>query len=109
MPIHERAVGILFPRPHMKGVERGESKTIWALEIVKELSHELWRLSRVSLVPVAGNNQKVGPDQLQVAVRHRFVDYNLGARGIYRAGSHERQVHKMQSHCSRVRSAHTTE
>src|SRR5438132_6873655 len=59
----------------MKRVERGEAEAIGALEIMKELSHKLWRpLSRMSLVPVARNHQEVCADQLQMAVRHRFID-----------------------------------
>ena len=40
MPVHEGAVGIVFPGPHVKRVERGQAKTIGALEIMEELSHE---------------------------------------------------------------------
>ena len=88
MPIHERAVGILLPCPHMKRVERRKSEAIGALEIMKELPHELGRpLSRMSLVPVTCNNQKVGADKLQVAVWHRLVDHDLRARRIYYAAA----------------------
>src|ERR1700751_4405252 len=77
---------------------------------MKELSHELWRpLSRMRLVPVACDDQKVRADQLQVAVGHRLVDHDLGACGVDYAGGHEVQVHKMKAHCSRVRSADTAE
>ena len=33
MPIHERAIGILLPRPHVKRIERWETKAIRALWI----------------------------------------------------------------------------
>src|SRR3979490_1651631 len=66
----------------MKGVERWEAEAVGALEIMKELSHELWRLSRMSLVPVACNNQKVGAEQSQVAIWHRLIDDDLRTRGI---------------------------
>jgi len=95
VPIHERAIGIFLPCPHMKRVERWESEAIWAFEIVKELSHELRRLSWMSLIPVARNNQEVGSDQLQVAVWHRLVDHDLGTRGVYHAGGYEGHVHVM--------------
>src|ERR1041385_5198427 len=110
MPIHERAVWIFFPRPHMKRVERGKPEAIGALEIMKELSHKLWRpLSRMSFVPVACNHQKVRADELQVAVWHRFIDHDLRTRGVDDAGAHEGQVHIVESHRSRVRSAHAAE
>src|SRR6266481_6534191 len=110
VPIHERAVGIFLPRPHMQRVERWEAEAIGAFEIMKELPHKLWRpLSRMSLIPVACNHQEVGADQLQMAVCHRFIDDDLRTRGVYYAGGHEGQVHVMESHRSRVGSAHTTE
>src|SRR5437773_6581943 len=110
MPIHERAVGIFFPRPHMKRVERGKPEAIGALKIMKELSHELWRpLSRVSFVPITCNHQKVGADELQAAVWHRLIDYDLRTCGVDNAGGYERQVYVMESHCPRVWSAHAAE
>src|SRR6266436_1446850 len=59
VPIHERAIGIFLPCPHMKRVERWESEAIWAFEIVKELYHELRRLSLMSLIPGARSTQVV--------------------------------------------------
>src|SRR5438876_3981061 len=41
--IHKRAIGIFLPRPHVKRIKRREAEAIRALEIMKELSHELGR------------------------------------------------------------------
>lgn len=37
VPIHERAIGILLPRPHVKRIERWQAEGIRALEIMKKL------------------------------------------------------------------------
>ena len=50
MPVHERALGILLPRPDVQGVERREPEAVGALEEVEELSHEL-RRAVVSRIP----------------------------------------------------------
>ena len=43
VPVHERTVGVIFPRPNMQCVEWLQSEAIGALEIMKELSVQLWR------------------------------------------------------------------
>ena len=67
MPVYERAVGILLPRPDMQRVERWEPEAIRSFEQVKELSHEL-RRSRMRRIPHVGENQIVGADQSQASV-----------------------------------------
>src|SRR5689334_14541346 len=110
MPVHEGSVGVILPGPHMKRVKRGETKAIGAFKIMEELSHELRRaLAGMSLVPIAGNHQKVGANQLQMAVRHWFVDHDLRTRGVNDAGSYKAQIHKMHSHSPGVWSADAAE
>ena len=110
MPVHESPVRIVFPGPYVKRVERGQAKTIGAFEIMEELSHELRRaLSGMGFVPIGCNHEKVSANQLQMSVRHGFVDDDLRTRGVNDAGGHEAQVHKMHAHCSRVRSADAAE
>jgi hypothetical protein len=50
MPVHEGAIRILLPRPHMQRVERREPKAIGTLKEVKELSHE-FRRTRMPRIP----------------------------------------------------------
>lgn len=69
VPVDERAVRIVLPRPYMQLAERREPEPIWALKVMKELPHQFWLpLSRMSRVPLVGKNQKVGADQLQFGV-----------------------------------------
>ena len=75
MPVDKRAVGIVFPRPYVQGVERGQAETVGGFEIVEELSHQLrWPL--LFLVPRIGENDEIGSDQAEAAVGLRFVDDN---------------------------------
>jgi hypothetical protein len=63
VPVHERAIGVLLPRPDMQSVERREPETIGALEQVKKLSHELWRI-RMRFIPRIGEQHIIGADQV---------------------------------------------
>jgi hypothetical protein len=43
VPVHERAIRIVLPRPDMQRVERWESEAIGGVEQMKGLTHELGR------------------------------------------------------------------
>src|SRR5437763_6166710 len=105
VPVHERPIRILLPRPDVKRDERGESEAVGTLEVMKELAHQL-RRSRVTRIPSGSDNQKVGAGQLQMSVWLCLVDHNLRTRGIQHPASHERSVHIVESHCPSVWSAH---
>src|SRR5690242_5400249 len=83
VPVDKRAVRICVPGPNMQGVERGETEAILTLEVVIKLAHKLRRaFPRMLLVPLVGQDQKVGPNQSKMAVGLRFVNYDLRFSGI---------------------------
>src|SRR5262249_49024988 len=67
MPVHKCSVRVLLPRPNMQGIERRETETIRALEIMEKLSLELGRLSWMSFIPRIGKKKVVGADQAQAS------------------------------------------
>ena len=68
MPVHERAVGIVLPRPDVQGVERRETEAVGRVEEMKRLSHELLAGDEWFLFHVAGENQIVGAGQFHASV-----------------------------------------
>src|SRR5882762_11096488 len=68
VPVHERAVGILLPRPDMQRVERREPEAIRTVEQMEKLSHELRRIIRMFRIPRVGENQKVSAEQSQTPI-----------------------------------------
>ena len=110
MPVDERPIWIWFPRPNVKGVERRESEAIGTFEIVIELAHQLRRtLPRMRFVPLIGQDQKIGANQVKTAIGLRFVNHDLGLSGINDATAHKSQVHVVEPHRARIRSGHATE
>src|SRR6266498_3956881 len=97
VPVDERAVGILLPRPDMQCVERREPEAVGAFKQMKELSHKLWR-ARILCVPRVGENQIVGADQSQASVWCRLIDHDLGTGGVNYPAVHQVSVHKVESH-----------
>src|SRR5580704_7626349 len=106
MPVHECAVGIVFPRPDMQGVERGETEAVRELEIMKELTHKLWR-TLLLCIPRFGENQKIGTDQSQSSAWRRLVDHDLRMHRVEFAAVYQSSVHIVKPHRSRIRSAYT--
>jgi len=110
VPVDERPIWIWFPRPNVKGVERRESEAIGTFEIVIELAHQLRRtLPRMRFVPLIGQDQKIGANQVKTAIGLRFVNHDLGLSGINDATAHKSQVHVVEPHRARIRSGHATE
>src|SRR5580765_205963 len=72
MPVHKRAIRIVFPCPHVQGVERRKPEAVGRLEIVEYLSHQLRRGARVRLVPLLSQHQEIGSRKLHLAVSSRF-------------------------------------
>lgn len=111
MPVYERAVGILFPRPNVERVKGGETEAIGAFEIVEELSHQLRRSARMALIPGIGEDKVVGADQAEASAVHRFVDDDLRASRVDFSRRCQWRVlqkglfRKMQAHSSRVRTS----
>lgn len=108
VPIDERAVGILFPSPHVQGVKRGKSETIGRIKKVEELAHHL-RRSVVVFVPLVGQNKVVGADELQAAIGKRFVDDDLRLGRVDDATPDECAVDEMHAHGAGVGTADATE
>src|SRR5215467_9991482 len=108
VPVHERAIGVVLPRPDMQSVERREPEAIGALEQMKKLSHKLWR-SRMRFVPRIGENQIVGADQAEVPAWGRLVDHDLGTGGVQDAAVHQVSVYVVEPHCPGVGAAHAAE
>jgi imidazolonepropionase-like amidohydrolase len=108
VPVHERAAGVFLPGPDMQRVERREPEAIGTLEQVKKLSHEL-RRSGVLLMPRLRENEIIGADQPQAAVRHRLVNHYLRTRGVQHAIGDQRQVHEVHPHGPHVGSADAAE
>ena len=99
MPVDERAIWIWFPCPDVQRVEWRKSEAIWAFEIVVKLAHELRRaLAGMGFVPWIGQDQKVGANQLKMAIRLRFINHNLGLRCINHAAPHQSHIHVVKSH-----------
>src|SRR5206468_1798068 len=97
VPIGERPVRIVLPRPDMQGIERRKTETIGCREQVKKLSHEL-RRPRVLLIPIVCENQEVDAGHLQASARDRFVDDDLRLGGVQYAAAHNRPVDIVQTH-----------
>src|SRR5215472_796096 len=108
MPVHECSIRVFLPGPHMQSVERRQSEAIRSIEEVEKLSHKLWRV-RMRFVPCIGENQKVGSDQLEAAVRHRLVDDDLGTSRVENAHAHQICVYVMEAHGSRIGAAYAPE
>src|SRR5215472_6942001 len=108
MPVHECSIRVFLPGPHMQSVERRQSEAIRSIEEVEKLSHKLWRV-RMRFVPCIGENQKVGSDQLEAAVRHRLVDDDLGTSRVENAHAHQVCDYVMEAHGSRIGTAYATE
>src|SRR5262245_36281302 len=88
MPVHECAVRILLPRPHMQRVERRKPEPVRSLEIVEELSHQLWWSAVVRFVPGVSQHQEVRSGQPRLPVCGRLVDHDLRTGGIEDAGTY---------------------
>src|SRR5215831_10297761 len=84
VPVHECAIGIVLPGPHVERIKRRESETIRAVEQVEKLAHEL-RRTRVRRVPCVGNDDKIGPDKTQASTWGRLINHNLGTSGVQNA------------------------
>src|SRR5215472_17605045 len=108
MPVHKRAVGILFPCPHVQRIKRRETEPIRCVEQVKELSHELGR-TLILRVPHGSQNQIVSTDQAQSSAWHRLVDHDLGARGLDHSAVYKVPVYELQPHRPRAVTANTAE
>src|SRR5262249_27336155 len=52
----------------------------------------------MGLVPRVGENQVVGPDQLEVSAGGGLVNYDLGTSGIYDAAVYQGSVNIVESH-----------
>jgi hypothetical protein len=89
-------------------VEVGQAESIGTFEQVHQLATELGR-GWISGMPTGSEYEKVGADQLETAIRQRFVDHDLGPRGIQNVVGNERQVDVVQSHCTRIRAADAAE
>src|SRR5262249_51798315 len=109
VPVHKGAIGIVLPGPDMQGIERRQPKTVGALKIMKELTHELGRAIRVLLTPHVGKNEIVSADEFLASVRHRLVDHDLRTSGVNNAAGHKGSIHVMEAHRARIGSAHTSE
>lgn len=110
MPINERTVWIWLPRPNVQGVKRRESEAIGTFEVVIKLAHELRSaLSRMSFVPLIGQDQKIGANQLKVTIGLRFVNHDLRLGGINDSAAYQRQVHVVKPHRACVGTRHATE
>src|SRR5215475_3330876 len=101
MPVHECPIGVVLPSPYMQCVKSRQSKAIGRFEEVEELSHK-FRGTRMRLVPGIGENQKVGSDQLEAAVRHWLVDDDLRTSGVENSVVDQRCVYVMEAHSSRI-------
>ena len=110
MPVDKCAVWIWLPRPNVQGVEGRETEAIRTFEVVIKLAHELRRaLPRMGLVPLIGQDQKIGASQLKMAVRSRFVNDDLGLSGVDAAAAHQSHVHVVKSHRSPIGAGHAAE
>ena len=109
MPVYKCALWILLPSPDMQRVEGRQSKAIWGIEVMKDLSHELRRRARMLRIPGAGDNEIVGAGQFQASVRVRFVEHDLGTRNVHDTVTHEGVIHVVKPHRPKVISAHATE
>ncbi len=109
MPVHECTHGIVLPRPDMQRVEGRQSEAIGGFEVVKDLSHELRRRARMLLIPSAGDDKIVRSGQFHASVRLRFVEDDLGTRGIDDAAAHQGVIHEVEAHGPKVVAAHATE
>ena len=78
MPVDERAVRIVLPRPDMQRVKRRQPETVGSLKIMEQLSHELRWTAPMRLVPPVGEHQKVSADQLQASAGGGLVNHDLG-------------------------------
>src|SRR5215203_2964661 len=74
VPIHERAVRIVFPGPDVQCVERRKTEAVRALEVVKQLSSQHWRrgILAVNRLPGIGVDEEVDPGDLDCAVLRRL-------------------------------------
>src|SRR5262245_37050256 len=108
VPIDERAARVLLPGPDVQRIERRQSKSIGTLEQVKELAHQLRRLS-VRGVPRISEDQIVRADQLQTAIGLRLVDHNLRSLRVENTGADERSIHVMQTHRAGIGPADASE
>src|SRR5215813_6314024 len=106
MPVHKCSVRVILPRPDVQRVERRETKAIRALEVMEKLSLELWRFSRMSLIPRVGEKKVVRADQAHTSAWNGLIDNDLWQRGIdFAVGSHRRILQecllgKVESHGS---------
>src|SRR4051812_9950184 len=94
----------------MQCVERLEAKAIGGLEIMKQLSHELWRSRVLRIrVPLRGIHQIVRSGKFRVSVWCRLIENDLRARRINNAATHQFEVHIMEPHGALVGSTYAAE
>src|SRR5689334_6452725 len=105
MPVHKCSIGILFPGPDVQRIESGKSESIRALEVMKQLSHQLGRAG-VCCIPLGGDNQEVCAGELQMSIWLGFVDHDLGTCRIQDSATNQISVHIVETHGTCVWSAH---
>src|SRR5262245_63798357 len=77
---------------------------------MKELSHQLWRVSRVLVVPVLRDDEEVSARNAQAAVRQRFIQDDLGMGRIeFTTIEDQSEVDVMKTHRAVVGPADATE
>ena len=70
VPVHEPAVRIVLPGPHVQRIERVEPEPVWAVEQVKQLTHELAAaFAWVLRLPGSRGHEKVSSGDPDAAVR----------------------------------------
>src|SRR5436853_7694478 len=84
MPVDERAVRIVLPRPDMQRVKGWQPEAVGSLEIMEQLAHELRRTAPMCCVPRVREHQVVSADQLQASAGCRLVKHDLRTTGIKR-------------------------
>src|SRR5207248_6931052 len=108
MPVHKSTVWIVLPCPNVQGVKGGKLKAVWRLEVVKQLSHQLWRTG-VGRIPGIGKNQEIGANQAEPSSRNRFVNHDCWTRGINDAIGENLSVNEVKPHRPRIGPAYATE
>src|SRR5256885_6805231 len=74
MPVDERAVRIVLPRPDMQRVKGWQPEAVGSLEIMEQLAHELRRTAPMRCVPRVREHNRQHGEQKRIAHRRNAIE-----------------------------------